>query len=129
MVGTYDVIVLWLSVLFSLGVVGVCLYRRSFLNYFLVNLYLLFNVAFTVGCYYVYSLYGYRSPEYFYFYYTGDALVTVVGYVLIGSLSNRLFRESAFRQYVQLTLALFFIGVVIVSGIFISGSMGRLYSR
>lgn len=131
MVGTYELIVLWLSVLASLTAVGVCVYQRAFRRYVFLNLYLLTSVAFTVGCYYVYSVYGYNSTQYFYFYYAGDAIPNIVGYVLIGSFFDRLLRESVFQRYVRPTLVIFFLLVAGVSGMFIYGSVerARLFPR
>ncbi len=128
MVGTYEVSVEMLSVLLALGIVVVCLRQGLFSRYLILNLYLLASVAFTLGNFYVRSLYGYTSLQYFYFYYTGDAIVTVINYILIGSFFTFMFRHSAFRKYVQLTISFFFVGVVIVSGMFISGNVDRFYS-
>lgn len=129
MVGLYELIVLWLSVLASLASVVVCLYRGTFLRYLFLNLYLVACVVFTVGCYFVYTAYGYSSREYYYFYYTGDAIVTIVCYLLIGSFFDRLLRESVFHKYVRPTLAIAFLLIVGVSALFIMGSVDRLYSR
>ena len=128
MIGTYEVSVEMLSVLLALGILILCLRQGLFSRYLILNLYLLANVAFTLGNLYVRSLYGYTSLQYFYFYYTGDAIVTVINYVLIGSFFNYMFRHSVFRKYVQLTISFFFVGVVIVSGMFISSSVERFYS-
>ncbi len=128
MVDIYRLIVAVLSILFSLGIVGVCLGSHSFRRYLVLNLYLLANVFFTLGCIYIPSLHGYTSLQYFYFYYTGDAIVTVINYVLIGSFFNYVFRRSVFRKYVQLTISFFFVGIVMVSGVFISGNVDRFYS-
>lgn len=131
MVGTYELIVLWLSVLLSLAAVGVCVYHRAFVRYFFLNLYLLANLGFTAGCYYIYSVYGYNSHELFYFYYIGDAFPNVFGYLLIGSFFYRLLKDSAFERYVRPTLVIFFLLVVAVSGIFVYGSVerARLFPR
>ena len=128
MVGTYELVVEVLGVLLALSAVVLCLREGLFSRYVALNLYLLATVAFTVGNFCVRSLYGYTSSQYFYFYYTGDAIVTVINYLLIGSFFNYLFRHSAFRKYVQLTISFFFVGVVIVSGLFISGNVERFYS-
>ncbi len=126
MADIYELIVGLLSIVFSVGVVCVCVRQHIFRRYFILNLYLLTNIVFTVGCFYV--LYVHTPVQYFYFYYTGDAIVTVINYVLIGSFFNYMFRHSVFRKYVQLTISFFFVGVVIVSGMFISGNVDRFYS-
>ena len=128
MPGLYEEIILWSGLLCALAIVVVCLRTRCFAQYYILCIYLLSNVAFTLGCYYVIHAYGYDSDEYLYFYYTGDAIVTVLNYLLIGSFFNYVLRHSVFHKYVQLTIFFFFVGVVIVSGIFISGSVDRFYS-
>lgn len=125
MIGIYELIVLWLSVILALAVGSVCLYKSYFRRYFVLNLYLLANTAFTLVGYYVYSIYGYDSTEAFYFYYIGDAIPNIVGYLLIGSFFDRMLRESHFREYVRPTLAIFFLLVVVISGVFVSGSTDR----
>ncbi len=125
MVSTYDLIVAGLSVLVSLGALGVCLRRRLSLGYLFLNLYLVASVIFTVGCYYLYRTDGYGSIAYFYFYYTADGIQNVIGYLLIGSFFDYMFRQSSFRPYVRPTLAIFFLGIIAVSGVIISRSVDR----
>ncbi len=127
MLGTYQLTVVGLSVLVTLATIGASLRARFFLRYSLLNIYLLSNVAFTLGCYYVIHAYGYDSDEYIYFYYSGDAIPNVVGYLLIGSFFDRLFRESIFHKYVRPTLAIFFLLIAGVSALFILGNVDRLY--
>jgi len=128
-IGSYELFVATLGVVLSLGTVGVCLYRRSFLRYFFLNAYLLSSVVFMVVLYYVYRTEGYDSPSYFYAYYVGDGLFNVFGYLLIASFFDRLLRESVFHKYIRPTLLLSFLLVVGVSGRFISSNVDRLASR
>ncbi len=128
MAGSYELVVASIATVASLAIVVVCLKRSCFVRYFFLNVYVVISVAFTWGSFYVLYKEGYDSPAYFYFYYTGDAIVTVINYVLIGSFFNYMFRHSVFRKYVQLTISFFFVGVVIVSGMFISGNVDRFYS-
>ena len=129
MIGVYELVVLLLSVILSLGTVGVCLYQRCLLRYSLLILYLLANVAFTGGGYYVITHFGYESRQYFFFYYTGDALVNITGFILIGSFFDRLLRESVFHKYVRPTLMIAFLLIVGVSSRFLAGNMDRFASR
>ena len=129
MVGAYDLVIEILSVLLALGIVGVCLRQGIAGRYLILNLYLLTNIAFTLGCYYVRSLYGYRSTEFFYFYYTGDAVPNIVGYLVIASFFDILLRQSTFHNYVRPTLAIFFLMIIGISAFFVIGSVDRLYSR
>jgi hypothetical protein len=124
-VSTYDLIIEGLSVLLALSTVVVCLYNRWFVRYLFINLYLLTVASFNVGCFVTRSNYGYASPQYFYFYYTGDAIATLVGYLVIGSLFYHLLRDSTFQKFVLPTLLVFFLGVVAVSELVISRSVER----
>lgn len=129
MIGVYELVVLLLGVLLALGTVGVCLYQRVFFRYILLNLYLLANVAFIAGGYYVITHFGYDSTQYRFFYYTGDALVSITAFVLIGSFFDRLLRESVFHRYVRPTLMFAFLLIVAISARFLAGNVDRFYSR
>jgi len=128
-IGVYELVVLLLGVALALGTVGVCLYQRCFLRYLLLNLYLLANVAFICGGYYVITHFGYDSKNYYFFYYTGDALVNITGFILIGSFFDRLLRESVFHKYVRPTLIFAFLLIVAVSSRFLAGNVDRFASR
>lgn len=129
MIGTYDYIIAALSVALSLGTLIVCVRLKCFYRYLLLNLYLLTGTVFTLATQYVIYTAGYTSIEYFYFYYTGDAILTTVAYLVIAGLFDQMFRHSILSRYVRPTLAIFFLLVVAISGIFISRSVDHLYSR
>jgi hypothetical protein len=129
MLGAYELVVAALSAILTLGAIVVCSWKRLLFRYFLLNLYLLANLSFTLGCYYVYSFFGYASFQYFYFYYTGDAIQNIVGYVFIGSLFDRLLRGSIFHKYVRLTLIFTFLLIVAVSARVLSSNLERFYSQ
>ncbi|MBI4461780.1 MAG: hypothetical protein HY653_02635 [Acidobacteria bacterium] len=129
MIGTYDYVIAALSVLLSLGTALVCLRQQLFYRYFLLNLYLIVSTIFTLATQYLIHTAGYTSIEYFYFYYTGDAIGTIVGYLAIASLFDQMLRHSILSRYVRPTLGIFFLLVVVISGVFISRSVDHLYSR
>ena len=129
MVGAYEISVEMLSVVLGLSVLLVSLRYHLFTRYLFLNLYLVVNAAFSLGCYYIRSLYGYESTQYFYFYYTGDALQNLVGYLLIGSLFDALLRGSVFRQYLRPTLAITFLLIVGISARFLESSLNHFYSN
>lgn len=128
MIGTYDLIVALLSVAIALGAVGVCLRQRCFRRYLFVNLYLLSSVWFTLGSLYLIRTQGYNSLSYFYFYYTGDAIQNIIGYLLIAAFFDQMFRRSMFHSYVRPTLAIFFLLVVGISALFVWRNYSTLYS-
>lgn len=129
MIGVYELVVLLVGPVLALGIVGVCLYQRCFLRYLLLNLYLLANVAFTAGGYYVITHFGYDSRQYFFFYYTGDALCNITLFILIGSFFDRMLRESVFHKYVRPTLMFAFLLIVFISARFLAGNMDRFASH
>lgn len=124
MSGSYDSVVAALSVIFSLGIVGVCLYKKCFTRYLLLNLYILSGVLFTLVTQYILHTFGYTSVQYFYAYFAGDPFVTTFAYLALASFFDQMFRQSIFRQYVRPTLAIFFVLVVGVSALAIGRSTG-----
>lgn len=128
MIGTYDLVIAALSVFVSLGTVVVCVYKKCFLRYFLLNLYILSGVVFTLATQYVLHTFGYTSVEYFYLYFTGDVIVTTICYLTLASFFDQMFRQSIFRQYVRPTLGIFFLLVVGVSALAISRNISNFYS-
>lgn len=129
MIGAYEVTILWLSVILALAVAVVCVRNKCFLRYFFLNSYLLFFTAHTLGGFYLLRTQGYNSLSYFHFYYTGDAILSVIGYLLVASFFDQLLRGSIFRPYVRPTLAIFFFLVIGVSGVFVLRNYSHLYSR
>ncbi|MDA2912767.1 hypothetical protein MYX77_02190 [Acidobacteriia bacterium AH_259_A11_L15] len=129
MFGTYDLVVALLSVVISLGLVVVCLRHKVFLPYFILNLYILISAVHTLGTIYFIRVYGYDSLTYFYFYYTADAMGSMIGYLLIASFFDKMLRDSVFRPYVRPTLAIFFLLVVGVSALFVFENYSRLATR
>lgn len=129
MVGTYELLVEMLSILLGLGVILASVRTGLFSRYLFLNLYVLANASFSFGCYYVRSQYGYDSFQYYYFYYTGDAIPNIVGYILIGSLFDRLLRDSIFHKYVRPALVFTFLLIVGVSAGFLSANLERFYSK
>ncbi len=128
MIGTYELAVEVLGLVLALGTVVVCLLSRCFRRYVFLNLYLLMCTAFSIGNYYVRSLYGYTSEQYFYFYFMGDAVMMIVAYLVIGSFFDHLFRHSVFRSHIRPALVFLFLLVVGISGLFISRSVEHFYS-
>ncbi len=128
MAATYELSVEIASVVLALTSVGVCLLSRCFRRYVFLNLYLLMCTGFSIGNYYVRSLYGYTSEQYYYFYFMGDAVMMFVAYLVIGSFFDHLFRHSVFCSYIRPALVFLFLLVVGISGLFISRSVGHFYS-
>ena len=107
----------------------VCLRKGLFSRYLILNTYLLGTLAFILGCFYVRSVYQYESPHYFYFYFTGDAFLSVISYLLVGSFFDQMLRHSLFHRYIRPVLGLIFLVVIAVTGLFISRNVDYLYGR
>jgi hypothetical protein len=129
MAGAYDLVVEMGSVVLGLSILFACLKSQLFSRYLFLNIYVLVNVAFSLGCYQVRTFYGYESYQYYYFYYTGDTIQNIVGYLLIGSLFDLILRGSSLRKYVRPTLAVSFLLIVGVSARFLSSNLTRFYSE
>jgi len=129
MIGTYQYVVAALSILFSLGTLVVCVRQKVFYRYFFLNLYLLASTVFTLATQYLIHTVGYESVEYFYFYFTGDAIANTICYLTIASFFDQMFRQSIFARYVRPTLGFFFFLVILISGLFIARSVDHLFSR
>ncbi|MCH7986788.1 MAG: hypothetical protein IH847_09435 [Acidobacteria bacterium] len=128
MAGTYELTVEIVGQVLALGTVVVCLLSRCFRRYVFLNLYLLMCTGFSIGNYYVRSLYGYTSEQYYYFYFMGDAVMMFVAYLVIGSFFDHLFRHSVFCSYIRPALVFLFLLVVGISGLFIFRGVEHFYS-
>lgn len=93
---------IWFLVLLAEASFVVCaLYRREFLRYLPLNLYMLLCIVANGGLYVCSRHYGVHSPEYFYFYYSTDILLSVLMYFVIAGLFSQVFAETNFSRYVR----------------------------
>jgi len=129
MLSTYQYVVAALSVILSLGTVIVCVRQKCFYRYFFLNLYLLLITISTLAGQYLIHTVGYTSAQYFYFYFTSDAITNIICYLVIGAFFDQMFRQSFFARYVRPTLAFFFLLVILITGLYIARSTDHLFSR
>jgi hypothetical protein len=93
---------LWLAGILAQATVLVCAYRgRALQRYFVLNLYMLATLVVSVGRMVVYFQYGYRSPQYGYFYYYSDAMLSLLLFFVLMSLFSRVFEEMQVSRYVM----------------------------
>jgi hypothetical protein len=92
---------LWLAGILAEATVLVCAVRgRALSRYFVLNLYMLATLLVSVGRLVVFFQYGYRSPQYSYFYYYSDAMLSVLLFFVLMSLFSRVFEEMHASRYV-----------------------------
>jgi hypothetical protein len=77
------------------------LYKREFLRYLPLNLYMVLCVVGNLGVYVCSQTYGVHSREYFYSYYSSDILLSVLMYFVIAGLFSQVFAETNFSHYVR----------------------------
>jgi len=94
---------LWFGSAFLQAGVVVCSTRsRSFGRYFPLNLYMGVAFALTISRYFVFSRFGILSPQYIYFYYYSDALLTIFLFFALMGLYSQVFKELGASQYVRI---------------------------
>jgi hypothetical protein len=91
-----------LTPLLEVAVVVCAIRSKCFLQFFPLNFYMLCASLNTVARYFVYIHYGYRSSEYFYFYYFSDALLTICLFFALMGLFSHVFSEMGAALYVRL---------------------------
>lgn len=102
---------IWLLVLLAEVSFVVCaLFRREFLHYLPLNLYMLLCAVGNGAMYLCGQEYGFRSGEYFYAYYSCDILLSLLMYAVIAGLFSQVFAETNFGRYVR-GAALILLGV------------------
>jgi len=110
MLGPLDYILWLLTALLQTAVV-VCAFRaRCFFEYFPLNFYMLAASILTASRYFILSEYGYKSSQYFRFYFYSDALLTICLFFALMGLFAHVFREMGAGPYIRM-------GSVVVLGL------------
>lgn len=100
--------------------------RRSFFNYFFLNLYMLLSVLADIARWLVLAKFGLKSEQYMHSYYYTDALLTVVLYLLLISLYSRVFGELRFAKHMRLAAVVLLLGTAGFSYAVVAQSDDRL---
>ncbi len=80
-----------------------CAIRKKALRpYLFLNMYMAASLFVSISRYNILQNYGLTSPQYTYFYYYSDALLTICLYFALTSLFSRVFGEMQAEQYVKL---------------------------
>ena len=83
------------------GVVVCAVRSHCFGRYFTVNSYMLAALILSLGRVFVFARYGYTSPQYFYFYYFSDVLLTICLYFALMGLYAHVFQEMGVHRYLR----------------------------
>ena len=110
MPGPFQYCVWFLCTLLEVSVVVCSLAKGSFRKYLSLNLYMLAASVVNVARFKILFTYGFRSPEYGYFYYYSDLLLTIGLYCALMGLYSYVFEEMGAEQYVRLGAVLLLLG-------------------
>jgi hypothetical protein len=93
---------IWIVGLLLNGLFVVCaFYRREFLRYLPLNLYMLLCGVANFGLYVCNRDFGVHSREYFYSYYSSDILLSLLMYCVIAELFGRVFEATSVCRYIR----------------------------
>jgi hypothetical protein len=101
MLGPLDYAIWFAGFALQAYVVVYSLAKNSFLRYLGLNLYMLAAAASTLGGFVILHRFGFSSVEYLYFYYYGDALLTILLYLAIIGLFALVFEQLQLGRYIR----------------------------
>jgi len=121
---------LWIACgLLEAAVIVCSLVRRSFLKYLALNLYMAASLSAGVARLYVLLKFGFTSPQYFYFYYYSDALLTIALFFALISLYSRVLEEMKAERLVRLASILLLAGTAWFSYQIVEQSSHRMLTH
>ena len=120
----------WLaSFLLEAFVVVSALFRRDFLRYLTLNLYMLCAAVVTCGLYICIKTFGYTSPTYSYYYYYTDSLLYILMYFVLIQFYERIFVEMKANTYIRGSAAVLLVGTALFSYSLIHHNKGQLTGK
>jgi hypothetical protein len=121
---------LWLGgVLLDAAGVVCAIRSRSLFRYFTLNLYLSAALVLSAGRYLVFIRYGFTSPQYYYFYYFSDALLTIFLYFVLMGLYSHVFHEMGVQRYLRVGAMLLLAATSWFSYQVVTSSSHRMLTR
>lgn len=122
--------VVWLIGALLEAAVVVCAIKRSaFRRYFFLNLYMASEVVASAIRFEILQHYGFTSPNYAYFYFYSDALLTILLFLVLSSLYSEVFRELSAERYIQMGSVVLFAGTALFSFAVVEQSSAKLLSH
>jgi hypothetical protein len=110
--------------------VVVCAIRKKALRpYLFLNMYMAASLFVSISRYNILQNYGLTSPQYTYFYYYSDALLTIFLYFALTSLFSRVFSEMQAEQYVKLGAVVLLSGTALFSYAVVNQSQSKLLTH
>ncbi len=129
MPGPLEIFVSCVCFLFEVAVL-VCAFRsKVFRRYLPLNLYMAASAIIDILRYKILFSSGFSSPQYVYFYYYSDALLTIVLYLALISLFVHVFKEMHAEKYVLFGACLLLAGTSLFSYLVIQQSSSMLVTR
>ncbi len=121
---------LWFANAFLEAAVVVCAFRAGGLSkYLTLNLYMAAAFVLTLGRFIVFLDYGYTSPQYTYFYWFSDALLTIFLYFALMGLYSLVFQEMGVHRYLRFAALLLLVGTAWFSYQVVVNSSHKLLTR
>jgi len=102
---------------------------RVFFRYFTLNLYMLASVLLTVGRFIVFWNYGFRSPEYSFFYFYSDTFLTICLYFALMGLYAHVFNEMGVNRHVRAGALLLLAGTAWFTYQVVAGARDKMLSH
>ena len=127
--GPFDYGVWLISFLLEAFVVVCAFYRKTFLKYLSLNLYMLCAAIVTCGLYVCIHSFGYTSNEYVYYYYYTDSLLYVLMYFVIIQFYQQVFHEMNVSRYIQGAAALLLAATALFSYLVVHQNKDHLTTR
>lgn len=129
MPGTMQYVVWLIGALLEAAVVVCAIKRSVFRRYLFLNLYMASEVVASAVRFEILQHYGFTSPQYAYFYFYSDALLTILLFLVLSSLYSEVFRELNAERYVQLGSVVLFAGTALFSFAVVEQSSAKLLSH
>jgi hypothetical protein len=127
--GPFDYGVWLISFLLEAFVVVCAFYRKTFLKYLSLNVYMLSAAFVTCGLYFCIHTFGFRSKEYAYYYYYTDALLYILMYFVIIQFYQQVFHEMNASRYIQIAAALLLAATALFSYLVVHQNKGHLTGK
>ena len=129
MLGPADYVFWLLGTLLQAAVVVCAIWRRSFARYVTLNLYMAAAFVLSVSRFVIFLRYGYSSPQYSYFYWLSDSLLTILLYFALMGFYSHVFREMGVHHYLRLAALLLLAGTAWFSYQVVVNSSHRFLTR
>jgi hypothetical protein len=115
MLGPFDYALWIIGFLLEIGVVVCAVYRKTFLRYLPLNLYMLGAALVTVGQYIFIQTVGLASKAYFDYYYYSDSLLTILLFWVVMHFYQQIFIEMGVRRQIRMAAMLLLAATAIFS--------------